>query len=104
MMMIAALILSQSWVFVGGRELENLCRREVPRCHAYLEGVSDTFEDSQGSAAPVTGICKPQGVTIGQFREVVLRYIRANPEARSEGGPRIVLAALRGAYPCPEGG
>ncbi len=100
--MLAILMLTQTWFFVGGRELEALCSRDPPRCAAYLEGVADTYEGYANDASPASGICKPYQVTSAQFRQIVLRYIRSHPEARSHAAPRVVVEALRGAYPCPE--
>ena len=46
-------------------------------------------------------ICPPKGVTIGQSREVVLKYLRAKPQDLHL--PFVLLAhrGLEAAFPCP---
>lgn len=47
--------------------------------------------------------CLPKtGGSLGQYKDVVLQFLRANPARRHELAPFIVDAALRGAFPCPQ--
>jgi hypothetical protein len=45
--------------------------------------------------------CPPTGVTIGQMKEVVTKYLRDNPAKLHLNMNRLVLNALREAFPCP---
>jgi Rap1a immunity proteins len=44
--------------------------------------------------------CEPPGVTAGQVKDVVVRYLEKHPESRHAVGASLVLAALYEAFPC----
>ena len=46
------------------------------------------------------GGCIPDGVTFGQTRDIVVRFMEQNPAKRHEDFVFLVLEALRRAYPC----
>jgi len=45
-------------------------------------------------------ICSPEGVTRGQLRRVVLKYMEEYPERLHNSSSSIVLHALTQAFPC----
>ena len=58
----------------------------------YIAGVHDVME---GNA-----ICAPQGVTLGQLGDVVLKKLRSIPEHRHNSADSLVFVALTEAFPC----
>lgn len=45
-------------------------------------------------------MCIPDGVTNGQIRDVVLQYIRENPQTSHESSQFLILWSLSKAFPC----
>lgn len=58
----------------------------------YIAGVHDAMEG--------VAVCAPQGVTLGQLNDVVLRKLRAIPEHRHNSADSLIFAALSEAFPC----
>ena len=44
--------------------------------------------------------CRPQGVTVGQVRDVYLSYIRRHPAERNQNNLGLALSANNEAWPC----
>ena len=59
-------------------------------CSAYVAGVFDAMDN----------VCPPDGVTYGQMVRVVLKFLNDHPERLHEGRFRLVVDALRAAWPC----
>jgi hypothetical protein len=68
-------------------------------CVAYLAGVRDTVDVTQLAFAPRR--CIPQAATTGQVRDVVVRHLRQNPEARHLVAAALIIRAMREAW-CPD--
>lgn len=62
-------------------------------CAGFLEGVAVM----NGSA-----FCTPDGVTVGQMRDVLLKYLDTHPAHRHRDYRAITLEALVRAFPCPK--
>jgi hypothetical protein len=62
-------------------------------CLGFIQGVSDS---------PVNGsrICFPAGVLGSQLKEVVVRFLEANPAKRDQDAAELVTWALADAYLC----
>jgi hypothetical protein len=62
-------------------------------CLGFIQGVSDS---------PVIGsrVCSPAGVLGSQVKEVVVRFLEANPTKRGQDASELVAWALADAYPC----
>ena len=58
----------------------------------YIAGVHDVIEG--------TAVCTPQGVTLGQLGDIVLRKLLAVPEQRHHAADMIVFVALSESFPC----
>ena len=71
-------------------------------CQSYIAGVVDyhTLVRSLGTA-PSVDFCLPKGVKIKTLHDVVLRYLKKNPENHSEflASPAVALALFE-EYPC----
>ena len=68
-------------------------------CLGYLAAITDimTFEDISGYSA-----CVPEGVTRGQFRDIVVRYLKDHAEIRHHIAPYLIARANAEAFPCPK--
>lgn len=60
----------------------------------YVIGVHDSLEGVL--------VCSGDRVTQGQVIDVVLKYMRNNPEVLDRSADRVVAAALQNAWPCPK--
>jgi hypothetical protein len=58
----------------------------------YVIGVHDALSG--------TLVCSGANVTQGQVIEVVLKYMRNNPEVLDQSADRVVTAALKTVWPC----
>ncbi len=78
-------------------DMEDSAKRN--RCSAYVIGVSDAtmyFRATLGLP-----MCNPGKVTIGQARDVALKYLKEHPEVRHAGASELVAAAITDAF-CPK--
>ncbi|MFK4794650.1 Rap1a/Tai family immunity protein [Sphingobium sp. ZW T5_29] len=68
-------------------------------CMAYVSGAFDAIL----LARQVNGKpdCTPDGLTVGQMRDVALKYMRDHPENRNLSAAGIVLLSIMDAWPCP---
>jgi hypothetical protein len=62
-------------------------------CLGYVRGVAETL-------MPLVRICIPGNVTIGQLRDVALKYLQEHPEQRHKHATSLLLSAFNGAWPC----
>ena len=58
----------------------------------YVIGVHDALSGSV--------ICSGDNVTQGQVVQVVLKYMRQNPEMLDQSADRVITAALKAVWPC----
>jgi hypothetical protein len=58
----------------------------------YVIGVHDALSGSV--------VCSGDNVTQGQVVQVVLKYMRQNPEVLDQSADRVVTAALKAVWPC----
>ena len=86
--------------YVSGNELYKECTadiRESPGdiglCAGYVEGLADAH-GLDGTT------CIPQGVSVGQVKDVIVKYLTQNPELRHFGASLLGFAALAQAFPC----
>lgn len=62
-------------------------------CLGYMAGVFDALQ-MQGA------VCMPDGVTVGQAVDVVMKHLRDHPEARHSNAASEAGLALVPAFPC----
>jgi len=60
----------------------------------YVIGVHDALSGSV--------ICSGDNVTQGQVVQVVLKYMRNNPEVLDQSADRVITAALKAVWPCSQ--
>ena len=84
---------------MSGNDLLKYCEStdgsERTLCNAYISGVRDgaTVE------AQTLSFDMPLGVTSEQLQDIVVKYLKGNPENRHQFAGFLVLKALRNAYP-----
>jgi hypothetical protein len=94
-------IFARGGQFNTGNNLKSDCFRENGTfnsgfCMGYIIGVADNNSYK---------ICAPGGqggVTQGQFRDIVKKYLNDNPAQLHRDADILVLNALQQAFPCPE--
>jgi hypothetical protein len=92
-----------------GNKLQAACSgttsTTLTMCATYIFGVIDGVRVMEASfmAVSVThqsAFCIPDGVSIGQLKDVVALYLNEHPEQRHYAAAGLVLAAVSGAFPC----
>ena len=87
---------------VDGPRLMSLCSaHDVGQCDGYLAGFADAIamqHESSAKGKPIA--CVPVAVTTAQMREVVVKYLRNNPQSREERGADLTARAFAAAFPC----
>jgi hypothetical protein len=81
--------------FVSGNDLYRICRGTIDEqwnCIGYLQASADAMEALRVSMGKPE--CLRQGVELGQIKDVVLKYLEANPQARDENAWPLVVAAI----------
>jgi hypothetical protein len=85
--------------FNRGNDLKQVCEQKdnlfsAGFCLGYVIGVSDSLDYQ------VCAPGGPGGVTQGQFRDIVVKYLSDNPSQLHLHADILVLTALRQAFPC----
>ena len=84
---------------VTARVLMTACSggKQAELCDAYLDGFTDAIRANGQDHALA---CIPQTVSGTELRDVVVRWLRDNPESQHETGEKVAHLALQKAYPC----
>jgi hypothetical protein len=72
-------------------------------CMGYMSGVVDFWFSlsSDGTLKSANRpICMGRSVTIGQLKEIVIKYANGRPDLSAYSAQSIVRAALTAAFPC----
>ena len=101
---------------ITGNDLLRECRRQESGSRAYCLGLIVGAAQAAGLVrfiAPqptpgetdfsTLGGCPPDGVTFGQTRDIVVRFLEQNPAKRHDDFVVLVLEALQLAFPCRPG-
>ena len=96
-----------------GNWLLNLCESNRPEhmgmCFGYIHAFSEGFQFGQAdmaaersrNTAPIPlRYCIPEGVTGQQLRDIVVRFLRQNPEHRHIWYGQLIMWSLSRTYPC----
>jgi hypothetical protein len=87
--------------YLTGNDLYRICRGSTDeqwQCVGYLEAADDGLEALRVSMGKPT--CAREGVEVGQIRDVVLKYLEANPQDRDENAWLLVATAVGKAWGC----
>ena len=90
-----------------GNGLLGLCRssdnsREMLACYSYLKGTLDGWLTSENTFRNGPSFCIPEGVTLIQLRDILVRWLDENPERRHEEGSALIVNAIVRSFPCVE--
>ena len=100
---------SPSWAqgYYSGNQLLDFCdgHGQVPTlptaCLSYIAGVTDSLLAVQDGLPPAGGkVCLPDGASLQQVKDVVVRRLRTHPESRRYGAASEIGIALLEAFPC----
>jgi hypothetical protein len=86
----------------GNALFESCSKQSQAYCGGYIIGVFDAAVPVLNTGADVDGFkfCAPIEVTQGQITDIVVNYLRANPQFRHFNAASLTLSALSKAYPC----
>lgn len=89
----------------SGNELLETCRKESSMfssgaCLGFIEGVVEGMRLQASTMNEKALVCPPYGVTVGQIRDVVMKYLADHPEQRHFSGAQVTVLALAGAWRC----
>jgi len=86
-------------IFKTGNNLLAVCQDDAKQlvCYGYVQGIADTL-----GANPIAGwrACLATNVTVGQVTDIVVAWLKANPQARHLAAHSLVAQALEEAFPC----
>ena len=83
---------------LGAHTLLTACTgKQSELCDAYLDGFSDAIEAGGEEHALA---CIPNSVTGTELRDVLVQYLKANPQDQHDTGEKVTRLALQKAYPC----
>ena len=85
-----------------GNKLLAICQfpaiYELSDCIAYVAGSADQAKlHVQGQPQR---FCMPEGVSLGQQRDIVLGYLKQHPEKRQQPSGALIWQAMAEAFPC----
>ena len=87
-----------------GNDLLSTCSADNAQsgtaCMSYIRGLSDGFSDALDLAKQPQAFCPLPGVTFGQIRDVVTKWLRDNPDKRAYRSDVLIVASLHDAFPC----
>ena len=69
-------------------------------CSGYVSGVVDAIEYYQVSKGAEKSVCVPKEASIGQVKEIVVRFLTQHPDPRNNTASSLVSDALRNTFPC----
>lgn len=79
-----------------GRRMLALCTgKSTTGCDAYVLG----FADAEATQ-PAKRFCVPRGIPGSALRDILVAYMKANPDRLSAPRPEITLTAFARAFPC----
>jgi hypothetical protein len=67
-------------------------------CLGYIQGIYASVNVMMAMSGK--GICYPEQVTLGQIRDVVISYLRRNPQSRHENSVLLYMKAVTEAWRC----
>jgi hypothetical protein len=69
-------------------------------CFSYIQGAIDAARTQAALDAAKQPFCIPDGVTLGQLRDMVVQELRADPSERHLGADLFVLTPMVKSFPC----
>lgn len=91
-------------VFTGNQVLDMCENRKSESCVLYLEGLVDgieTLDEAQHTMKKQKRLlCIPRGAKTFQLHDVILEFIKTNPDQRHNYAAGLAVLALHKAYRC----
>ena len=91
--------------FLTGNKLLEFCESDdyvnVGHCLGYLGSAKDTHQVLVEWGYLPPQMCVHPDATLGQLRQVVLKYFKEHPQELHFAAGSLVLNALGEAFPCP---
>jgi hypothetical protein len=66
---------------------------ERTECIGIVIGLADAFVYDEKT-------CPPDGITVRQVEDLIVKYLRDHPELRHHSAPSLARTALQQAFPC----
>ena len=89
---------------VTGNGLLAICSLDDPvsrtACGLYVRGLDHMLNTLQVHGQVREIDCSPGSSTSNQKRDVLIAYLRANPQSRHLGSPLLFMRAMIAAFPC----
>ena len=91
--------------YESGNSLLQKCKSEPDLfylhgiCTGYILGVAEALDGPERGLGNFR-FCTPEGVTNGQLKDVVVKWLQVRPQHRHFTGSSLIAAALRDAFPC----
>lgn len=73
-------------------------------CMSYLRGARDGIEFQQALDKSQAFFCVPDGVTLGQTKDIFVKYLLDNPNDRHLPGSTLFALVMVKTFPCKNGG
>jgi len=90
--------------FYTGNQLYQACtsgnQAEKGVRYGYAVAVVDRFALDNSGAGECVRASIPEGVTQGQIKDIVIKYLNDNPEKRNWMASVLVVNAIIAAFPC----
>jgi Rap1a immunity proteins len=89
-----------------GNDFYSTCKSSDPleqvSCVSFMRGVLDGVSVDRIIGKIPPAWCTREGVTNGQLRDVVVKFLENDPSIRDQNAAGIILFAMVGAFPCPK--
>jgi hypothetical protein len=83
---------------LDGNALQARCSTgDVKGCEVYLQGFNAALAEFPDSTRQA---CLPEGVTGSQMRDVLLKFLRNEPQVRQRRAGDLIMHAFSKAWPC----
>jgi hypothetical protein len=103
---LVVMVFSQAAGAITGNELKMWMNEEEalkdgrPGANVYKAGLYDGYVRAVAEMFDGSAWCSRPGVTVGQFMDVVSKFLRDTPEKLDEHASVLILDALAKAFPC----
>jgi Rap1a immunity proteins len=89
-----------------GNELLEECKSKGASglfCLGFVRGLAEGLTLWRSFAPESAITCIPEGVTTGQLKDIVVKWLADNPKDRHLGADALVARAFRVTWPCEQG-
>lgn len=69
-------------------------------CMFYIRGITEGFFGALAATRQPQAFCVPDTVTLIQMRDVIVKWLRDNPDKRHFGANVLIIGIMKAAFPC----